>query len=236
MKGERMCDIIERKEGVFMKKENIALHTGLAFALTLTVISLSVVFTLAFRPLYYLDMHLFDLSEKTGYSEEKILENYDELIDYNLSFSDSELKLPSLPMSSAGRIHFQEVKDIFDVFKYLAAGGAVLCSVWIWRMKKKKEYTYLKLTAVLTLALPLLTGAFVAADWDQAFTAFHTLAFNNDYWIFDPARDPVINILPDVFFLHCALLILAGIAAGSAICAVLYRKEHFALRRERSRS
>ena len=100
-----------------MKKENIALHTGLAFALTLTVISLSVVFTLAFRPLYYLDMHLFDLSEKTGYSEEKILENYDELIDYNLSFSDSELKLPSLPMSSAGRIHFQEVKDIFDVFK-----------------------------------------------------------------------------------------------------------------------
>ncbi len=207
-----------------MKKKDIASHTGLAFVLTLTVISLSVVFTLAFRPLYYLDMQLFDLPEKTGYSEEKILENYNELIDYNLSFLDSELKLPSLPMSESGQIHFQEVKTIFNVFKYMAAGGAVLCSVWIWRMNKKKEYFYLKLTAVLTLALPLLTGALVAADWDWAFTTFHTLAFDNDYWIFDPVRDPVINILPDAFFLHCALLILGGIAAGSAICAVLYRR------------
>ena len=39
-----------------MKKENLVFHTVLALVLTLTIISLSVVFTLAFRPLYYLDI------------------------------------------------------------------------------------------------------------------------------------------------------------------------------------
>ena len=33
------------------------IHTAAALVLTLTIISLSVVFTLAFRPLYYHDIH-----------------------------------------------------------------------------------------------------------------------------------------------------------------------------------
>jgi integral membrane protein (TIGR01906 family) len=42
--------------------------------------------------------------------------------------------------------------------------------------------------------------------------------FRNDYWIFDEATDPVIMILPDAFFLHCAVMIILLILIGSLLC------------------
>ena len=55
-----------------MKKNNLAFHTVLALVLTLTIISVSVVFTLAFRPLYYLDISALNIPEQSGYSREEI--------------------------------------------------------------------------------------------------------------------------------------------------------------------
>ena len=67
--------------------------------------------------------------------------------------------------------------------------------------------------------LPLVFGVLIwAAGWDRAFVAFHELAFSNDYWIFDEAFDPVITILPDAFFLHCALLMAAVLILLCAVC------------------
>ena len=129
-----------------MKKK--VLHGLMALLLTLTVISVSVVFTLAFRPLYYFDIHALDIPERTGYSEERIRENYDVLIDYNLSFGDEPLEFPSLAMSESGRIHFEEVKDIFNLFKYMAIGGALISAAGIWLMSRRREYLYLKLASV----------------------------------------------------------------------------------------
>ena len=200
------------------------IHTAAALVLTLAIISLSVVFTLAFRPLYYHDIHALNFPERTGYSEEMIRENYDVLIDYNLSFGEAPMEFPSLAMSEPGRIHFEEVKDIFNLFKYMAIGGTLLGAVCIWMFGRRKEYLYLKLTSILAVALPVVIGLFVAVNWDWAFVTFHHIACDNDYWIFDPATDPVINILPDTFFLHCALLILGGVVLGSVVCGAAYRK------------
>ena len=75
--------------------------------------------------------------------------------------------------------------------------------------------------------LPAVLGIIVYAAWDEAFNLFHHAFFRNDYWIFDPAVDPVITILPDRFFLHCALAVVvffpggkpAVLRAVSAFCA-----------------
>lgn len=198
-------------------------HGIFALVLTLTIISLSVVGTLAFRPLYYMDMELLDIPEQSGYSKEKIRENYDVLIDYNLSFGDESLEFPSLAMSEPGRIHFEEVKAIFNVFKYMALLGTVISAAGILLFYRKREALYLKKTAILTVTLPAALGLWVALDWERAFVTFHHIFFHNDYWLFDPLTDPVITILPDTFFLHCALLILAGVVAGSVVCAILYK-------------
>ena len=207
-----------------MKKGNFVFHTILALVLTLTIISVSVVFTLAFRPLYYLDISALDISEQSGYPEEEIRENYDVLIDYNMSFGEDKLEFPTLAMSEPGRIHFEEVRDIFNIFKYMAMAGAVLSIGGIVFCVRRKEYRYLKLTSILAVALPAVLGLLVALNWDWAFVTFHHIAFDNDYWIFDPLTDPVITILPDTFFMHCALMILGCVVLGSVVCGLAYRK------------
>ena len=201
-----------------------ALSILLSLILTLTLISLTVVLTLACKPLYYLDIHALHIPETTGYTISEIKANYDAVIDYSLSFGNAPLEFPTFPMSEGGRIHFEEVKNIFNLFKYMAIFGTLTGAAGILRQRRKQSYGYLKLTAILTVALPAVIGATVALNWDWIFAAFHGLAFNNDYWLFDPATDPIINILPDAYFLHCAVMILVLVILGSFICGLIYRR------------
>ena len=201
-----------------------ALSILLSLILTLTLISLAVVLTLACKPLYYLDIHALHIPETTGYTISEIKANYDAVIDYSLSFGKASLECPTFPMSEGGRIHFEEVKNIFNLFKYMAIFGTLAGAAGILRQRRKQSYGYLKLTAILTVSLPAVIGATVALNWDWAFGTFHELAFNNDYWLFDPVTDPVINILPDAYFLHCAVMILVLVILGSLICGLIYRR------------
>ena len=49
---------------------------------------------------------------------------------------------------------------------------------------------------------------------------FSSACFNNDYWLFDPTTDPIINILPDVYFMHCTIMIFVLVMAGSLLCFI----------------
>ena len=82
--------------------------------------------TLAFRPLYYLDIRVLHISEFSRYSEEEIKAIYNEVIDYELYPFHEELRLPDMPMSEEARIHFQEVKDIIVFFENMHVSTLVL--------------------------------------------------------------------------------------------------------------
>lgn len=205
-----------------MKKGIWWAQAGLALALTLAIIGVSVYGTLAFRPLYYHDMKSMELAKHTGYSEAEIRENYDALIDYNLAWSDGDLSFPTLPMSENGKTHFEEVKEIFDIFKYMAVFGGIFGVAGIVFMARKKVYDYLKMTAITACGLPIVLGIFAALFWDKLFILFHELFFDNDYWIFNHRTDPIINLLPDEFFMHCAFMIFGGVLFGAAVCLGIY--------------
>lgn len=206
-----------------MATEKKSLHFLLALALTFFILSGSVIAALSFRPLYYHDMKALDIEAASGFPEAEIRENYDALIDYNLRWEKGMLEFPTLPQSREGQIHFAEVKDIFDWFKYMGIGCFLLGAAGVFWFERKRERLYLKYTSVLSVVIPAVVGILVAVNWDSAFVLFHKIAFDNDYWLFDPASDPVITMLPDEFFLHCALLILGGIVLGSLVCGIIYR-------------
>lgn len=205
-----------------MKKGLWLLQAGLALVLTLFFIGVSVVGTLAFKPLYYADIERLHIAETSGYSKEEIRFNYDALISYNLAWKDGELVFPTLAMSETGKIHFEEVKEIFDIFKYLAVFCGIVGAAGVVFMAKKREYRYLKMTAFVSCGLPAALGILVALFWDRVFVIFHKLFFHNDYWLFNSETDPVIMILPDTFFMHCALLIFSGVLFGAAVCMAAY--------------
>lgn len=196
----------------------------LTLSLTLFIISAAVVLTLNFRPLYYMDIQLLSISETSGLDVAEIKDNYDALIDYNSMFNHDELQFPTLAMSEGGRIHFVEVKRIFVAVQYLFVFTLLLSAAGIFWMHKKKEGHYLKWTSILTIALPTVLGIIIALNWDRFFVTFHQIFFNNDYWIFDSLTDPVITILPDTFFLHCAVMILALVLLGSGLCGFIYHR------------
>lgn len=206
-----------------MVKEKTLTFGNLLFSILLMFlfISFAVVVTLNFRPLYYWDMEHLDIAVNSGLSEDVIRENYDVLIDYNSMFYQGELEFPTLAMSESGRIHFEEVKVIFVAFQYLLLVDLLICAgLLIWHIRKK-SFAFLKLTGIVTIIIPAIIGGLIALNWEWVFVTFHEIAFNNNYWIFDPAYDPVITILPDAFFMHCALMILAVVVVCALLCLIV---------------
>ena len=204
---------------------------------TLLFISIAVVITINFRPLYYFDIDHLQISEYSGFSEEVIRENYDALIDYSSPFYKGELKFPTLAASESGLFHFVEVKNIFTGFYIMGAITLAFGVVIIIRKHKNKDFSYLLVSSITAIVLPILLALFLSIDFDRAFVIFHKLFFNNDYWLFDPTTDPVITILPDTFFMHCAIMIIVLVIIMSLMFFSVYlvKRQHSGIKYRRNR-
>ena len=70
--------------------------------------------------------------------------------------------------------------------------------------------------AALTLALLALIAVATLVDFGDFWTRFHLVAFSNDFWMLDPARDNLIRLFPPPFWMDATLL-LAGATALEAL-------------------
>ncbi len=197
----------------------------LGLMLCLLIIAGAVTGVLHFRLLYYLDISFLHIDELSGLDRPVIIRNYDALIDYNNLFNHQPLAFPDLAMSETGRIHFEEVKTVFDLFGWIFIILLPLVVIGIVIARRSKRRAYLRVAGILGLLIPAGLGLCIMLWWDKVFVIFHELVFNNDYWIFDETTDPVITILPDTFFMHCAIMILLIVVIGSIICLVFSRKK-----------
>jgi integral membrane protein (TIGR01906 family) len=203
---------------------------GIAFALLF--LSLAVVITINFRPLYYRDIGALHIVKSSGYPEEEIRMNYNALIDYSSPFFLGKLSFPTLTASKHGLEHFSEVKRIFTFFYILSAITLLSVVAIILHKRRTNDFGYLLVSSVVSFVLPLLVAIQLCLNFDNTFILFHKLVFHNNYWLFDPVTDPVISILPDTFFLHCALLIVFITVFFSMACLGMYfwKKKHFHLK------
>ncbi len=221
--------------------QNVAADLILAFLLALFLLSTAITFVLFFKPLFYLDIRLFDLEEAAGLSADQIRKNYDLLISYFAFWNREPLTLPDFSMSGGGRIHFEDCKKIFILVQYLWISSGVILTVLLLlkrritgekrqpdgkgdegknRNKKTRLFSSrtLMISGLLLTGVPALIGLAALTDWERLFVSFHKLFFSNDYWLFDPATDPVILILPDGFFFQCLAVILVLVIGSGLIC------------------
>ncbi len=208
---------------------------GIVF--TLLFISAAVVVTINFRPLYYLDIKLLHIEASSGLSKAVIRENYDALIDYCSPFFRGDLRFPSLAASEQGLYHFAEVKNIFDGFYILGAITLVLGIIIMIQKKKNRDYSYLLVSSITAIVLPAIVALGLSIDFDRSFVLFHKIFFNNDYWLFDPTTDPVITILPDTFFMHCAIMIIIIVVILSAVFLTVYlqKRRHAGIKNRKNK-
>ncbi|MFL8672831.1 TIGR01906 family membrane protein [Clostridioides sp. GD02404] len=180
-------------------------------------------FTVGFKQLYYFDVDYLNISELSGLSKDDIKLNYNYLIDYNLNKNVSEFKLPTLKSSPQGKIHFEEVRNIFQNINKLAKVLMIVSLIGIIFNAKNKNIKILKTTSITLIIMPLLLAVPVLLNFEKSFIIFHKLLFRNDYWIFSPDLDPVINILPEEFFFHAGVMILMLILLVSILLFVIYK-------------
>lgn len=197
----------------------------LALLLTICIICFAVIVTVFFKQLYYFDIDYLNIAKYTGLSKDVIKENYDILIQYQSIFFQGDLNMPDFVMSTTGRIHFEEVKRVFEVIQMTFAVTAVISGLMIYTNLKQKEYRFLQLTSIFSVGIPTIIGFFAALDFDKAFVIFHNIVFRNNYWIFDYTTDPVITILPESFFMHCFMMIIFIVIFISVVMYWLYKKK-----------
>ena len=139
------------------------------------------------------------------------------------------------------RFHMGEVKDLFLgglkirnimlvavllILILLAARKADLI-----KLLPRAYFVTLGITGVITIVL----GVLFASDFDKYFRIFHEIFFDNDQWMFDPATDYMIRMLPEGFFYDFVFRIggffvgsLAVLGVVSAVCIFMEKrkKEH----------
>ncbi len=129
------------------------------------------------------------------------------------------------------RAHLRDVKALFQGTFRVHEGSlffilAYVVGVFIWA----REGTLRGLAAqVLIAGLASLVvigavGAIAVAGFDESFTQFHEIAFDNDLWQLDPATDHLIQMFPEEFWQDVSLWVgigtLAELAALSLISAL----------------
>ena len=72
--------------------------------------------------------------------------------------------------------------------------------------------------AVLCIGLIVLVAILASMDFYAAFVTFHSIFFpGKENWILNYRTDPIINVMPQDFFMHCAILILVLLLLGCVI-------------------
>ena len=72
-------------------------------------------------------------------------------------------------------------------------------------------------TIILALSLFLL----INSDFQAAFESFHRLFFEKGTYIFDPAKDIIVNLYPEELFMDLGIKISANVLTISAIAIIL---------------
>ncbi|WP_034870052.1 TIGR01906 family membrane protein [Clostridium lundense] len=187
-------------------------------------IILSIKLTVSLKPLYYFDINYLNIPEDSGFNTNDIKLNYNYLINFITSKNNINFNIPTLSSSPEGKIHFYEVKTLFTKIDYLFYITSFISLIGIYYCIKFKDFSIFKHVSRTLLLIPILLIIIFFINFHNAFNIFHKLLFNNNYWIFDINKDPVIKMLPERFFLHCAMAINIFIIIFSLISTIIYKK------------
>ena len=188
------------------KRKWLWFENGGIALLMVFILALSITATINFRPLYEFDINYLSILDYTQLDKTTLLKNFGQLMNYLNNPFNQTLKLTDFPMSTSGAFHFYEVKRLFLLCYSVLIVSAVPSFFTIKHLIKNKRLWRLIKPFKWGMLIPVLFGFLMIVGFDQFFVSFHGIFFNNSDWLFDPATDPIINVLPEAFFMHCFLL------------------------------
>ncbi len=125
------------------------------------------------------------------------------------------------------RFHMEEVRALFIGGLNIRTGAVIvslICLVFLIaskaRLKKILARSY-QIALGITGAAVLFIGAAAIIDFNAVFVQFHHIFFDNDLWLFDPAEDYMIRMLPEGLFADMVLRIGVLFIAGLLILLII---------------
>lgn len=182
-------------------------NSGNWLATTLFCISLAVVLTLLISyVLFPIDAQIFRVRRYWPISASALYHNFVQLMAYLQLPWIGKLQLSDFPVSKSGATHFADVKRLFILAWAILIISAPFAICFLRRLKARHEEYRLLHPAQIGLTVLLIIAGIASLNFDQFFVTFHQLFFRNQDWLFDPAKDPIILVLPEEFFMHCFIL------------------------------
>ncbi|HEM2802979.1 TPA: TIGR01906 family membrane protein [Streptococcus suis] len=175
----------------------------------LFVLSAAVLGTIYLAWLVYpLEISFLGLEKVVYMKAADISYNFNILMNYLTNPFASVLDMPNFSSSADGLKHFADVKHLFHLTQGIFILTLPAFVLFVKNILLKGYGDLVKKVIFWTMLMPMIIGLLgVLVGFDQFFVLFHTVLFPGDStWLFDPAKDPVIYILPQEFFLHCFVL------------------------------
>ncbi|MGI6129270.1 MAG: TIGR01906 family membrane protein [bacterium] len=229
-----------------MIRKTVVYIAALTVALSLPVlITLTAVESIAFSEPFFLRQHkLLKIEQDTGFTASDYQRFSRALWDYYLGRASSPQVFiptdhgPKQPLYKDYELaHLADVHHLFRsgvTVRNLAAMLFISGIVLIIFPQKKHRWRLIASAiaagstgAIFLFALLLLA---VQTNFNQAFTYFHYLSFDNMLWQLDPATDNLIRLFPEQFFFNATVAIVMRATAALVLLAAisivaLYRKK-----------
>ena len=201
---------------------------GLAFTAFVIAIPLFLIITnlrvVVNTPLLYSHgFDQYDIVQVTGIERDELISAGKQIRDYfnnEERWLDVEVRFNGEPYRLYNEIEILHMWDVKVLIRTLynvqiIAGLFILLFIPAGLAISPRAFprTLLRLTAWgagLTLAIVFITGLFSLTGFSQTFYFFHVIAFTNDLWMLDPARDFLIAMFPEGFFFDATMVLVAA--------------------------
>ncbi|CAJ1190567.1 TIGR01906 family membrane protein [Companilactobacillus nantensis] len=178
-------------------QKDLLYTVALAFFLLTMAITVTI---FASYPLFAVAIKHYYLEQAVGMKYGTIMKNYAQMMDYLINPFNWQWHLSNFSSSAAGRLHFYDVKKLFLLnFGVFIGTGIIVAKFHKIRARFNRIFLWIGIFGIVLAILMML-------NFDEFFVVFHEVLFRNSDWLFDPEKDPIINVLPEEFFTQCFIL------------------------------
>ncbi len=172
-------------------------------------------------------MHMVEsLNNQSGlnYTFDDVVEAYNQVLDYCVFYK--EFGAGKLIYPEKDVLHFQDCRVLFTIdFVVLLVTFVLIIVLHIVQKIKRvvifKPTTYL-VAGIFTIVLPCVLVGICSIDFNEAFMTFHRIFFpGKDNFMFRSWENYIILIMPEEFFMVCAIVIASGFFIGATVLIII---------------
>ncbi|MGF7018413.1 integral membrane protein (TIGR01906 family) [Lachnospiraceae bacterium PF1-21] len=180
---------------------------------------------------YRTEYEKYDVTSSLGMKLEDVMKVTVQMMDYLID-REEELSITTMVegkeqdfFNEQDRLHMADVKVLFlgglKLRNWAAVVALALVAVLILRKADLGGVLFkgfIRAFVAVLIAAGII-GILFATDFTKYFTIFHEIFFTNDLWMFDPAEDYMIRMLPEGFFAD--MLLRIGVTFGALMAVTL---------------